>query len=478
MADVTALNLAASIDALVQTYRTSQRQPILALENRKTSLKARLNVLTELKSRLSALHSISSSLSLGGTDSAFLQYAVSSTRSEIATATAGSAASLGTHTLRVSQLAKADTVLSAQVTNTGTDIVSAGGAGTREFRLTVNGVNTTVQVTLAAGDTNSAVLGKIASAVNAGSSGVTASVVLDTPTTSKIVFQSKTTGSTQAVSMADTSGSLLAHIGLTAGVISGRTAVSGNAAGFLYSDTGLLNAEFTLDGIQMVRSSNTVQDALAGVVFQLKGTQAPADDAVVLAVDYDKEKIRGKVEELLTAYNDAVSYITQKTAVDPSNNVREILAGDTVFRKLRIQMRGIAGGTVGSVATGNPSLLSQIGITVAEDGKMTLSNTAAFDAMMSDGVQKVADLFSSASGVAVRFTSLMEGFVNSGGQMDASKTGVDGQITSITSRVKRLEEQVTKKVDRYREEFVRLQNTLAIVTQQQQIMNTILYGTA
>jgi flagellar hook-associated protein 2 len=476
MADITALNLAASIDALVQQYRTQQRQPIVTLENRKTTLKARLTVLSELKSRLSALNSISSSLSLGGANSAFLQYAVSSTHAEIVTATAGSAASLGTHTLLVSQLAKSDTVLSAQVTNTGTEIIAAGGAGTREFRLTVNGVNTTVQVTLAAGDTNSAVLGKIAAAVNAGTSGATASVVMDTPTTSKIVFQSKTTGSAQAVSMADTSGSLLAQIGLTASVISGRTAVSGNAAGFIYSDTGLLDAKFALDGIQMVRSSNAVQDALAGVAFQLKGTQAPTDDPVVLAVDYDKEKIRGKVEELLTAYNDAISYIAEKTAVDPSNNVREILAGDTVFRNLRIQMRGIAGGSVGSVLTGNPSLLSQIGITAAKDGTLTLSNTATFDAMMTEGVQKVADLFTSASGVAVRMKSLMEGFVTTGGQMDASKTGVDGQITSITSRVKRLEEQVTRKVNRYRDEFVRLQNTLAIVTQQQQIMDTILSG--
>jgi flagellar hook-associated protein 2 len=331
-------------------------------------------------------------------------------------------------------------------------------------------------VTVAEGDTNSTVLGKIASAVNASGASVSASVVMDTPTTSKLVFQSKTTGSVQAISMADTAGSLLSQIGLTAAVIAGRTAVSGSSAGFIYSDTGVLDARFVLDGIQIVRTSNTVQDALAGVTLELKGTQAPTDDPVVLAVGYDKEKIREKVNELLEAYNASISYVAEKTAVDPENNVRQILAGDTVIRNLRIQMRGIAGGSVSSVTTGNPSLLSQVGITVADDGKLTLSDTATFDAMVTGGVQKIADLFNSTSGIAVRMKTLLEGFVNSGGQIDASKTGVDGQISSIENRVQRLEEQVNKKVERYRDEFVRLQNALAIVTQQQQIMNTILSG--
>ncbi len=476
MPDVTALNLAASIDALVQQYRTAQRKPIVALENRKTTLKARLNVLTELKTRLSALNSISRTLSAGGPDSAFLQYAVSTTQPAIATATAGSAASLGTHTLRVTQLAKADTVLGAQLSSTGTDLVTGGGTGVKAFRLTVNGVDTTVQVTVAEGDTNSTVLGKIATAVNGSGAMVSASVVMDTPTTSRLVFQSKTTGSVQALSMADTSGSLLAGIGLTASVIAGRTAVTGTSAGFITSDTGLLDARFQLDGISMVRGSNTVQDALTGVTFELKGTQGAADDPVVLAVGYDKEKIRGKVSEMLKAYNASISYIAEKTAVDPENNVREILAGDTIIRNLRIQMRGIAGGAVDSVVTGNPSLLSQIGITVADDGTLTLADTAAFDAMVTGDVQKVSDLFNSTSGIAVRLKTVLEGFVNAGGALDASKTGVDGQISSIESRVKRMEEQVNRKVDRYREEFVRLQNTLAIVSQQQQIMSTLLSG--
>jgi flagellar hook-associated protein 2 len=472
----TSLTLASQIDSLVQTYRTSLRSPITTLENTKTTLTARLSVLTELKTRLATLNTIAKKLSLSGAESAFRQFTVSSTQPGIGSATASSAAAPGSHTLKVTQLAKADTVLGAQVTSAGTEIVTGTGTGVRSFRLTVNGVNTAVDVTLESGDTNSTVLGKIAAAVNGGTSGVTASVVMDTPTTSRLVFQSGATGSTQAVSMADTTGTLLAHIGLTASVISGRTAVAGTSAGFVYSSTALLNAKFSLDGIQMERTSNSIQDALSGVTLELKGTQAAADDPVVLAVGYDNEKIRSTVGEFLDAYNKAITYIADKTAVDPNNNVRQILAGDSAIRRLRIQMRGIGGGSVDSVTAGDPATLSAIGISVADDGTLTLSNTARFDAVLAGGIERVTNLFNSTSGIAVRMTALVDGFATSGGMIDASKEGIDGQITAIKSRVKRMEEVVDRKVERYRAEFVRLQNTLELVTQQQAIMTAILDG--
>ncbi len=473
MAEVSSLSLASSIDSLVQQFRTSQRKSIVPLENRKTTLTARLKVLADVKSKLAALQTSAKNLALTGSNSNFLAYTVSSTSSSVVTATASSQAAVGAHTILVTQLAKADTVLSSQVTSSALDIITAEGAGTKTFRITVNGENTDVNVTLSAGETNSTVLSNIATAINASEAGVSASVVSDTSTTSRLVLTSKTTGSGNAISLTDVSGTLLDSIGLTDAIVAARTASTSTTAGFVYSSTSSLDANFRLDGIDLVRESNSVSDALSGVTFELKGVQNPSDTPVTLTVAVDKEKIRSRVEKFIKDFNDALTLLTSKTAVDPVLKVREILAGDSVFLNLRVSLRTIAGGTVTSVSAGNPKLLSEIGIAMASDGTLSMKSTAAFDDALSSDITKVSDLFNTSNGIATRLQTLLDGFVSTGGQIDTSTKGTNNQLASLTSRIKSFDERLNKRVDQFRQEFVKLQGVLAAVARQQQMIQSL-----
>jgi flagellar hook-associated protein 2 len=468
------LSPTASLDQLVQQFRASERKVIVPVENRKTTLTARLNSLGELRTKIETLFQTVSTLSKTGANSAFSVYSVSSTIESVATASATSAASAGTHTLLVTQLAKADTVLSSQLTNAATDIITAEGAGTKTIRVTVNGVDTDVNVTLSTGETNSTVLSNIASAINASGANVRASVVSDTSTTSRLVLTSTTTGSSNAISLTDVSGTLLNSIGLTSAIIAARTASTSTTAGFVYSSTSSLDANFKLDGIDLVRGTNSVADALEGVTIELKGTQLPTDTPVTLKVGIDKEKVKASLQKFITDYNAALSYLRAKTSVDASTKVRQILAGDPVFVNLRVDLRLIAAAQVSSVGSGNPTMLSEIGIEAAEDGTLRIKDSAKVDEALGTDVARVADLFNSSDGIAVRLKTKLGEFVSSTGIVRAAQDGVNASLKSLNDRIARFNERLDQRAERFRTEFTRLQELMSRVARQQQAIQNLL----
>ncbi len=472
--------ISSQIESLVQQYRLSISKPVRTLENRRTSLNARLSVLAELKSKLTALHTLAKDLKATGSLSKFNVFTVESSLPTIAAATATSSAAAGTHTLLVTQLAKNETVLSSQLTSTSTSIADAVGPGTKSIRITVNGVATDVSFDVEAGQSNSTVLSTIASAVNAASgSKVTASVVADTTGTVRLVLTSKETGSANAMTLEDISGTVLDEIGLSDSVITGRTASTATSGGFLYATVDLLDAKFKLDGIDIIRGSNSVSDVLTGITLELKGVQGLNDTPVTLKVGVDKAKVKTTIEDFLKAYNEALSYLHAKTSVNPDNKTREILASDQLFKGLKIDMRSLMGSVVTSVSAGNPSLLSDIGIKANSDGTLSLSDSAKLDDALASDVRKVSDLFNSSDGLAVRLSSLLQGFTSFGGQIDIARDGTQGQLTNIRAALTRTNAQIDRKVEAFRLQFEALQSALNRISLQSQAISRLtlqLYG--
>ncbi len=477
MSDV--FGISGQIDSLVQQYRLSISSPAKRLENQRTSLNARMSALGELRSKLSALNTFAKDLKATGSSSKFNVFAAESSLPNILTATAISSASSGTHTLLVTQLAKADTIISSQLNAGATGIADAEGAGTKTFSLTINGTTTSVDVDIEAGETNSSILTKMAEAINASGASVTASVVSDTTGTRRLVFTSKETGSAQAVSMADVSGTLLNSIGLGAGVISGRTASTSTTGGFLHSSTSLLDSRFKLNGIDITRGTNSVSDVLTGVTLELKGVQSESDTPVTLSVRSDKSKLKATLEDFIKSYNEALIYVQSRTSVNAENRTREIFASDQVFKNLRIDLRSLISGSVSGVQAGNPTMLSEIGITVAANGTLSLSDAAKFEDAIASDVRKVSDLFNSSNGVAVRLNALLDPFTAIGGQLDISQNGTRDQITNVRSALDRTNKQINLRVKAFRTQFESLQSALNRINAQSQAISRItaqLYG--
>ncbi len=287
-----------NIDILLQNYRRLEEQPIRNLEARKSIFDKRINLFNDLKSKLSSLDSIVTELGYTGSTSIFGSKAATSSDETVATVTSDSNAVATSHTLFVSQLAKADKIVSNQYTLAGTSLVGSLGAGSFTFNVTVNGTATPVSVTLDAADDDEAVLNKIVTAVNDQAAiGIRASVVKDSGTTGRLVFTSEETGADFEMSLSDASGTLLSTIGMNDSV-----QMNGTSGGYVYDSTEL-NAIALVDGISIQSNSNTLENALNGLTINLKKVQAVGEAPVVINVQNDVEKIKGKIQDFIDAYN-------------------------------------------------------------------------------------------------------------------------------------------------------------------------------
>ena len=476
-----ATQVSSSISTAVQTYQTDlQTQEVTPLQNQLTSINAEISALGTLKSNLQTLYNTTTAMAVTNSSSTFLTLTATSSNSNIVSATASASATTGNHSILVTQLAKADEALSDQINSSSNSIVTAEGAGQK----TIQVGNESVNVTLSSGDSNSTVLTNIANAINASDGDVTASVVTDTSSTSRLVLQSTQTGSANAITLSDMTGTLLSNIGLSASVISGRTAFTSTTGGFMNQSTSNLDANFELDGIEMVRSSNTMTDALTGVTLALNSAQNSTDTPATINVSINTNQVQSMVQQFITNYNAALSYLNTETSFTAASTTSsstaptpQIFAGNATFVMLKVNLQSMIWNQVTSVQSGDPENLYEIGISAGSDGTLSISDTSKFNAAMAADPTEIANLFNSTNGVAVQMNTLLKPFVTPTTGRLASMTSIDtNEVSSINDRIKTINAQISTQVTQYQNELINLQSEYEDMLATQQEMSSILAG--
>ncbi len=443
----------ADLAQFLDVYLASSRQQITALEQQRDALEVKTSIYTDLKSKLSTLRGLAEELSGAGTLSAFGAKTCTSSNSDALSATAGAGAVAMNHTLHVQQLARAHSVLSGRYTSTDTDL-SGAWEGTRSFTLTVDGTDYDVSVVIGAGDSNEDVLTAVAAAINDVTDiPVRASKIDDTSSTSKLYIASAETGTENKMAFTDTDG-LLAALGVSNG-----SEATDTVGGYIYADLGgnELDALFTLDGINIVRASNTVDDVLTGVTLNLKAEQEDTDADVALAIAIDTDAISSKVTEFLDAYNDAYGLLASKISVDTTTYTRGALAGDYSYVNLWQSMRSLMAGSVSSLGGGAFSALSQIGIGSTSGGQFSIADADDFETAVSNHLDAVESLFNSSDGVAARLEDLLDDYTAASGIIRASKNTVGDQIELLNDRIDRMETYQDQKEEQLIQQYSALQ---------------------
>jgi len=121
-------------------------------------------------------------------------------------------------------------------------------------------------------------------------------------------------------------------------------------------------------------------------------------------------------------------------------------------------------------------MLTDVGLTIARDGTLTLKDGATLTKAATADIYSVADLFTNASGAGLAnlMKTLVDRFNGTGGEIAKTTDKLNGQITDIDAKVKRLNAQIDKKAEAYRDQFARIQVLISQATQQQQIMSALL----
>ena len=150
------------------------------------------------------------------------------------------------------------------------------------------------------------------------------------------------------------------------------------------------DAQITVDGIDVTRPTNTVDDVIPGVTMTLK---QPSDTPVTLTVKPDTEGIKKQVLNLVGAYNRTITQIDVLTRKDPQiiedaeylsddekKKAREdqgLLMGEISLMQLKNHMQDTMMNPYPTSLGRDMRLLAQIGIStdVREPGAATLDKT-------------------------------------------------------------------------------------------------------
>ncbi len=297
-------------------------------------------------------------------------------------------------------------VISAAATATGAAVALQANA-----TFTPNG-STTKTVSITSNNT----LGGIRDAINAANIGVTASIINDgSASPYRLVLTSNTTGIVNSMKITVTGDATLGSL-----LSEDPTATITQS---LSQTTAAQNANLTVNGVAVSKTSNTVGDVVPGVTVNLAGTTAAP---VTLSVASNVSSVSQAINGFVKAYNGVVQAIHSQTSYDPATKTAATLQGDISLSIIQSQMAALITSTAGSSTTGF-SNLTQIGIGFQKDGTLAVDATKLNNALSSN-YQGVANLFM-AAGTAT------DSLVNYSSASSTTKAGTYGvNITQLSTQ--------------------------------------------
>lgn len=295
---------------------------------------------------------------------------VPSSADSILGVTVGADAIKGSHTVEVVQLAQAQQIRSDAFTDTATDLTTLGyTAG--DF--TINGQT----VTLAAGDTLLDLQDKI-NALNTGTSptNVSASIISVSATEHYLTLTSSETGLANTITFGGTQ-AVHNSLGLTSvGTDTVKTELTSAQDSIIHVD-GL--------GVDITRSSNTIDDVLEGVTFSL--FKAESDTEIRIDIESDVASIKSTILDFMDAYNALKAFITdqksEQVRVEGEDAEFGSLAFDSTLRRISDKLSELIASNVAGLDPSNGfSSLSQIGITVNDDYELEMDGSVFDNALL------------------------------------------------------------------------------------------------
>lgn len=372
------------VSGIISKLMEIEQQPLTQLKTKEAKQQAQLSAFGSLKSVLSTFQDSVKALAK---PALFNGYKATLADTTAATVSTSSSAAAGTHDIEVQSLAQAQKIKSEAFATT--DTVIGSGTLTIEFgtynedgTFTANAEKAAKTITI---DPAKSTLADIRSAINEANAGVTASIVND-GSGNRLVISSKDSGLANAlkINVNDTDGNHTDNAGLSKLAFDASTGGVSN----MTETVAARNAVMVIDGITVTKSSNTINDALEGVTFNL--LKANPGTTTTLTVEKDKSSVEAAVNAFVKAYNDLEKTIGNLSRYDAANKQASVLTGDSTVRMIQNRMRAMLNGN--QSAAGGINSLSELGISFQKDGTLALDNNK-LSAVLNNPDKNIAAFF-------------------------------------------------------------------------------------
>lgn len=425
------------VPSLVSQLMALERKPITTLQSKVTANDSKISTFGTIKSLVATFQSSVATLT-----SSLGKYSATASDSNVFSATASSSAVAGSYTLTVDHLARAQSLVAAGQLSSTDPITTS--ASTVSF--VVGGATTDVAIDAGAS------LADIRDAINAAGTGMSATIVNDgSGTPYRLALTANSTGTANAA----TSITVLAGGDAVLNEMLAFNPLSNPPASTTLTEpASALDASFTVNGIPVTSSTNTVSDAIQGVTLNLKS----ATTGATLTVARDTASIADAAGKFVDAYNAMVKQMKSSSAFATSSSATApVLAGDGTVRMMLDQMRSILSTAAGESSY---SYLAEVGISQQSDGTLKL-DSSTFSSALSSKFSDVEALFNGATGFATRFDAWTSSALNTDGLI-ATRVGTLNETSkSYNDAIDKLELRMTQLERQYTITYTNLNTYLA-----------------
>lgn len=447
----TALGMTSSIDtatlaknlvSAVSAPQTAQINSEIATQNSKIAGYTAIN---------SALSQLSSAFTTLDTNTNLQNYNATVSNTSVANVTSATTVAPGIHSLNVTQLAQAQ---SSTISTAATSISGTDAGLPSNFTLNIgtwSGSPATLSASKTVNLTNAAQTPQgMINAINNANLGITASFV-DTGTGANPyqIVLSGTSGAANGFNVTDSTGAVLNTQSETA-----------------------QDAQFSLDGLSFDRSSNTISDALTGATLQLQGTGATS-----INLTQNTSTITSDLNALVTAYNSLQTVMKNaSTAGNTTSGYGGSLAQDPAVQMIQQQVLAameVNPSYTDSGTTTKLPTLADMGITVQQDGTMSLDSTALASTLNSNysGVIQALNMNTAGldgllpnKGIAGSAINAIKNLTSSTGILTSDQNNAQGIITQKQTDLTDLNKRMASLLTNYTQQFAQMSAILAQAT--------------
>lgn len=415
----------ATIDQLMQ----AEKMPLIQLSYKKTDLTAKQNAWKDVNTRLNSLFEKIKTLQNSET---FTAKTSTSSNDKIVTMSASKNAVPGTYKINVEQLASSTSIISGPISAANGDSTTALAI---DGKFTIKNANydsaklneNYAEIIIKPVDT----LKTIATQINdkTKDTGISATII-----NSRLVLTDTKTGIRDITLTDDVVGTTLSKLGLDNNSIDNKPTIAQGT-----------NALFTVNGVAVERSTNTISDAVEFTTINLIKEHASLTEYDTVNVSLDTSKLTKSIQEFVDQYNSTIVFIEDKLKTgDPKvPGSGGTLAGDSSLQRLHSSLRNMV---TSQLSNSNTTIkdISQLGVsTIDKFGQLKFDASKLTEALSKDA-QNVMNFFTSkdVDGKELGFASRLKTYVDS--FISSSKGIIKGKSDSFDRTLKDLNKQIDR----------------------------------
>ncbi|MEW6073145.1 MAG: flagellar filament capping protein FliD [Planctomycetota bacterium] len=432
--------LASGLDtsAIISALLALESRPLQLLEAQKETEQERISLWGTLEGLVETLQQKAQEFT--SSTGSFFAHTVTAADEGLASFTVTGAPASGGHTLTVTSLASADRWAFDGVADAGTTDL---GAGTVSFDY--GGTSYSIAVDAAASTLN-----EIAAAISTAVGDEVAVAVINAGTETSPSYQLVLTGS-------------------GTGADHQITNLSSTVAGLVnpVQLTDASNAQITIDGLAVERSTNVFSDVVEGLSFTVQGL-----GTTTFSSEVDVEGTKEKFREFVDAYNAVIQFVNGQNSYDEENGPGGPLFGDYGLLRVVSAIKSAVFSADPTVVLGDTegySTLGLLGIDIETDGTLSIDDET-FEAKLTGDLGAFGAFFTDeTSGVLVLLDEAIDDMVDGGtnaigqsydGLFDGKRSALNSLVNTLDDRIERMEYNLERLEDRLVAQYANLESLM------------------